>query len=172
MQNAGKDIRDIAGVTVVNGPGSYTGLRVGLSAAKGICFSLQIPLVTISTLEWMAFPFKDNSYDFICPMIDARRMEIFTATYDRNLLCVSPPHALILDDNSFAEWLDEGKVIFTGNAVGKIPETLASRTNAAISKIASTLHEHVILGTNAYEKKQFSDLAYAEPFYIKEFFTR
>jgi len=170
-RETGIKMDEIDGVTVVNGPGSYTGLRVGLSAAKGICFSLSKPLITISTLEWMALPFKDNSYDYICPVIDARRMEVFTATYDRNLQCVSPPSALILDENSFAEWLEKGTVLFTGNAVAKMPESLTSNANAVISKIDSTLAEQVFLGAIAYDKKEYADLAYAEPFYIKPFFS-
>jgi tRNA threonylcarbamoyladenosine biosynthesis protein TsaB len=167
----GIKLDDIDGVTVVNGPGSYTGLRVGLSAAKGICFSLRKPLITISTLEWMALPFKDNSYDYICPVIDARRMEVFTATYDRKLQCVSPPSALILIEDSFAEWLEKGIVLFTGNAVMKMPETLTSHANARISNNESSLAEQVRLGALAYDRKEYADLAYAEPFYIKPFFS-
>jgi tRNA threonylcarbamoyladenosine biosynthesis protein TsaB len=170
-RETGIKLDDIDGVTVVNGPGSYTGLRVGLSAAKGICFSLGKPLITISTLEWMALPFKDNSYDYICPVIDARRMEVFTATYDRNLQCVSLPSALILDENSFAEWLEKGRVLFTGNAVVKMPETLTSHANARISKNESSLAEQVRLGALAHNRKEYADLAYAEPFYIKPFFS-
>ena len=170
-REAGIKLADINAVTVVNGPGSYTGLRVGLSAAKGICFSLRKPLITISTLEWMALPFRDNSYDFICPVIDARRMEVFTATYDRNLTCISLPSALILDENSFTEWLEKGTVLFTGNAVAKMPEILTRHANAVISRYEPSLAEQVMLGTQAYDRKMYSDLAYTEPFYIKPFFS-
>jgi tRNA threonylcarbamoyladenosine biosynthesis protein TsaB len=170
-REAGIKLADIDGVTVVNGPGSYTGLRVGLSAAKGICFSLRKPLITISTLEWMALPFRDNSYDFICPVIDARRMEVFTATYDRNLKCISSPAAIILDEYSFTEWLEKGTVLFTGNAVAKMPEILTSNANAVTSKYEPSLIEQVKLGTQAYDRKMYSDLAYTEPFYIKPFFS-
>ncbi len=167
----GIPLKQIDAVTVINGPGSYTGLRVGLSAAKGICFSLQKPLITISTLEWMAVPFKDNSYTAICPLIDARRMEVFTATYDRNLICVSPPQALILDENSFDEWLEKGTVIFTGNATQKLAKTITSHVNARVSETESSLPEQVILGTRAYTNKEFSGIIYTEPFYLKAFFS-
>jgi tRNA threonylcarbamoyladenosine biosynthesis protein TsaB len=119
----------------------------------------------------MAFPFKDSSYDFICPVIDARRMEVFTATYDRKLTCVSQARSLILDNNSFSEWLEYGQVLFTGNAIGKLPETLTSHANAVIIKNEPSLPEQVTMGVEAYEKKMFSDLAYTEPFYGKEFFS-
>jgi len=169
--DTGIALKDIDGVSVINGPGSYTGLRVGLSAAKGICFSLQKPLITLSTLEWMAFPFKDNSYDVICPLIDARRMEVFTAMYDRNLKCISPPQAMILDENSFLPWLENGTVLFTGNAASKLPITATSHANARMGETESALFEQVILGNKAYENKEFSDLAYSEPFYLKAFFS-
>ena len=169
--DTGIALKDIDGVTVINGPGSYTGLRVGLSAAKGICFSLQKPLITLSTLEWMAFPFKDNSYNAICPLIDARRMEVFTAMYDRNLKCISPPQALILDETSFHTWLEKGTVLFTGNAASKLPKSVASHSNAMTSETESALCEQVALGTKAFENKAFSDLAYSEPFYLKAFFS-
>jgi tRNA threonylcarbamoyladenosine biosynthesis protein TsaB len=167
----GISLTQIDAVTVINGPGSYTGLRVGLSAAKGICYSLQKPLIAISTLEWMAVPFKDNSYTAICSLIDARRMEVFTATYDRNLICISPPQALILDENSFAEWLEKGTIIFTGNAIKKLHKTITSHVNARISESEASLGEQVILGTRAYANKEFAGLAYTEPFYLKAFFS-
>ena len=171
MEETGIELSKIDAVTVINGPGSYTGLRVGLSAAKGICFSLQKPLIAISTLEWMATPFKFSEFDVICPVIDARRMEIFTAMYDRNLACISEPKSLILYDDSFSEWLESGTVLFTGNAVGKLPQTIVSHRNARITDRGSTLQDQVILGIQAFEKKEFSDLAYTEPFYIKAFYT-
>jgi tRNA threonylcarbamoyladenosine biosynthesis protein TsaB len=171
LEVTGIELSKIDAVTVVNGPGSYTGLRVGLAAAKGICFSLQKPLIAISTLEWMAAPYKFSECDAICPVIDARRMEIFTAMYDRNLSCISEPGSMILDNDSFSNWLESGTVLFTGNATGKLPQTVVSHRNARITDLGSTLQEQVILGVQSFEKKAFSDLAYTEPFYIKAFYS-
>ncbi len=171
LSETGLKLSELDAVAVVNGPGSYTGLRVGLSAAKGICFALQKPLITLSTLEWMAIAFRFSVYDFICPLIDARRMEVFTATYDRNLSCVSPPVPKIIDESSFHELLDLGTVLFTGNATGKLPETLTSKANAIVSGHESSLLEQVILATEAYDNNAFADLAYSEPFYGKDFFS-
>ena len=171
MTEAGLQMQDIDAVTVVNGPGSYTGLRVGLSAAKGICFALNKPLITISTLEWMAFPFRDSGYAYICPLIDARRMEVFTAMYDRSMKCLSSSHAMILDNNSFREWVEKDLVLFTGNAIDKLPETLTSHENAVINRNEPSLLDQVILGTLATEKKGYADLAYSEPFYVKAFYS-
>jgi tRNA threonylcarbamoyladenosine biosynthesis protein TsaB len=151
LEESGTDLSKIDAVTVINGPGSYTGLRVGLSAAKGICFSLGKPLIAISTLEWMATPFKFSDFDVICPVIDARRMEIFTAMYDRNLVCISPPDSLILENDSFSEWLESGTVLFTGNATGKLPQTIVSHRNARITDLETSLRDQVNLGVQALE---------------------
>jgi tRNA threonylcarbamoyladenosine biosynthesis protein TsaB len=171
LNEAGFNIKDIDAVTVINGPGSYTGLRVGLSAAKGICFSLQKPLITLSTLEWLALPFTGTDPIFICPLIDARRMEVFTATYDRNLYCLSAPEALILDENSFAGLLSEGPVLFTGDGAAKLPKTVSEHPNARVHAGNASLKEQLILGEKAYIGAVFADIAYSEPFYLKAFYT-
>ena len=110
MAEQGRRLSDLAAVAVVHGPGSYTGLRVGMSAAKGLCYALDLPLITVNTLEWMAEAAKGGPEDMICPMIDARRNEVFTALYDRNGSERLGPHALILDDSSFAAELELGTI--------------------------------------------------------------
>lgn len=100
---AGISLKNLSAVAVVNGPGSYTGLRVGLSGAKGICFALSIPLITINTLEWMAAAASQDEADLFCPMIDARRMEVFTAMYNHEKIEVTPPTAMILEPDSFKQ---------------------------------------------------------------------
>jgi len=171
LNDTGLSLGDMDAVTVINGPGSYTGLRVGLSAAKGICFSLQKPMITLSTLEWIAMPFKGTDETFICPLIDARRMEVFTATYDRNMNCVSSPEALILGEQSFTEILGKGRVIFTGDGAGKLPEMISGHPNARVCDNRSSINEQILLGEMAYKKAEFADIAYSEPFYLKAFYT-
>jgi tRNA threonylcarbamoyladenosine biosynthesis protein TsaB len=163
---------DAVGVTL--GPGSYTGLRVGLSAAKGLCYALNKPLITVGTLEVMTkdmmLQMEDITNFLFCPMIDARRMEVFTATYDENFREMVAPHALVLSPQSFAENYDENMLIFFGSGMSKWRE---------ISKI-----DNAIFGTNkmfpnalnmlTFKKfvlSDFSNLASAIPQYSKAFYT-
>src|SRR5687767_10771942 len=101
LQKSGYEIRDLSALAVSIGPGSYTGLRVGLSTAKGFCFALNLPLITIGTLQMMAYSVKDENADLLCPVIDARRNEVFTAVYDKNLEPVLPAQSMIAGENSF-----------------------------------------------------------------------
>jgi tRNA threonylcarbamoyladenosine biosynthesis protein TsaB len=167
----GITLENIAAVSVVNGPGSYTGLRVGLSAAKGICFALNKPLICMSTLEWLAYPFNGYMTNIICPMIDARRMEIFTAMYEPlNLAPVSPPQAMIIDENSFPE-LEHSTILFTGNGRNKLPERISTHPNSIFPTKEAGLSDQVNMANLLYSENKFSDLAYTEPFYLKSFFT-
>lgn len=169
LSKEGAHTKDLAAVSVVNGPGSYTGLRVGLSAAKGICFTFGIPLVTLSTLEWLAKPFEQANCDFIIPMIDARRMEVFTATYDPRLNEISAPSATVLDEHSFAAIPENAKVIFTGNGAPKLHSLARFRNTNDIQTSPSGAREQADMAYLPYQMKHFSDLAYAEPFYLKAF---
>jgi len=129
-------LKDIDAIAVTNGPGSYTGLRVGLSSAKGLCFALNKPLILLNTLEVMALASieqPENSTLF-CPMIDARRMEVFTALYDRNLSVVIAPCAMVLDNQSFIDKLANNKIVFSGSGSSKLQE-LNLGDNAIISSI-------------------------------------
>src|SRR5688572_12887657 len=103
------------GIIVSIGPGSYTGLRIGLSTAKGLCYALKIPLVAVSTLEMIAYAAQDEAVDLICPLIDARRMEVFMALYDRQLTLIKTPKSIIVDANSFDELLFNRNLIFCGS---------------------------------------------------------
>lgn len=160
-------LNEIDAVTVINGPGSYTGLRVGLSAAKGICYALNKPLILISTLHWMAYPFKNQGVT-ICSMIDARRQEVFTASYDASLNIVMPPHALVLNDAVFPE-LDNQSIIFIGNGRNKLPERVLRHANAVFPSEEASFGDQAMIGNRAFDQKEFADTAYAEPFYIKAF---
>jgi len=122
LQKSGKTIKDLDAVAVSVGPGSYTGLRVGLAAAKGFCYALDIPLITINTLKIIALAVKDEAIDIICTLIDARRMEIFTAVYDKDLREKISPHAMLVDENSFASVLSSGKILFCDNGAKNLSD--------------------------------------------------
>jgi tRNA threonylcarbamoyladenosine biosynthesis protein TsaB len=168
----GLSLADIAAVSVVNGPGSYTGLRVGLSAAKGVCFALDKPLICLSTLEWLAHPFYGYMTNIICPLIDARRMEVFTAMYEpKTLNLMMAPHAMVIDENSFNNELDTQKIIFTGNGRNKLPAKISTHPNSIFPSKETDLSNQVEMAYLLYIEKKFSDLAYTEPFYLKPFYT-
>lgn len=162
---------DLKAVAVSIGPGSYTGLRVGLASAKGLCYALNIPLIAIGTLKMMAFSVKDEVPDaVICPMIDARRMEVFTAVYDQLLIEKIPPKAVIVDEN-FGQLIGSNeKIIFCGNGSKKLQNYYATPFTTYSNTVANASHlAH--LATISFNKNDFADLAYLEPLYIKEFYN-
>ncbi|RYY59302.1 MAG: tRNA (adenosine(37)-N6)-threonylcarbamoyltransferase complex dimerization subunit type 1 TsaB [Chitinophagaceae bacterium] len=168
FEMAGKSPADLDAVAVTVGPGSYTGLRVGLSAAKGLCFSLGKPLISINTLELMASDARTEGADFIIPVIDARRMEVFTAVYDHTLLELEKPSALILDENSYGYFLNKGKILFTGNAVNKVRKIIR-HDNVLYHEQMPTAKSMTSLALDRFISMDFSDVAYLEPMYVKEF---
>jgi len=164
-------MNELEAVAVAIGPGSYTGLRVGLSAAKGFCFALNIPLIAVNTLEMMAFSVAEKRNDaLLCPMIDARRMEVFTAVYDSELKEVMAPCAMILDGTNFAQLLARHKMIFSGNGSAKLKQVL-SHPNASFSEKTATAEDMVYLAGQYFLEKRFANLAYTEPLYVKEFYS-
>lgn len=169
-KRTGIGLKTLAAVSVMNGPGSYTGLRVGLAAAKGICYALKIPLICINTLDWIAFGNFADDIDLICPMIDARRMEVFTGLYSREMNRILEPSALVLDEQSFAAQLSEKRIGFVGNGAAKWKE-ICTHSNAAFPASTEDAHHFCRMSFSAYQNKQYADLAYAEPFYTKEFFN-
>lgn len=168
MQELGLKMQELDAIAISEGPGSYTGLRVGMSAAKGWCYALQRPLITINTLLLMASSVNPGDAGLLCPMIDARRMEVFTAVYDRALQTVWPPTNMILDAGSFVELLEEQTVLFFGNGSSKF-ETLTSHPHAAFTEVEASAANMAILAHRKFEKADFADLAYTEPFYGKDF---
>jgi tRNA threonylcarbamoyladenosine biosynthesis protein TsaB len=156
-------------IAVTIGPGSYTGLRVGLAAAKGICYALEKPLLAVNTLLVMAHAIKNEQADLLCPMIDARRMDVFTALYTNKMKPVNEPVAMIINETSFAEELSSKSVCFSGTGSEKFKRITTNR-NALFSDALFDA-SHMISITHAlFLKKQFSDLAYIEPTYLKEFY--
>ena len=165
-------IDKLEAVAISIGPGSYTGLRVGLAAAKGFCYALGIPLITVSTLKMIAFSAKENSagIDLICPMIDARRMEVFTAVYDHDLQEIKPPQALILDEHSFSEILHSNSIFFCGNGAKKL-NNIIKKENAFFFPVSNPNASHLVpFSYHSFLNKQFASVAYTEPLYIKEFY--
>lgn len=180
VAQAGIELRDVDAVSVTAGPGSYTGLRVGLASAKGICYALARPLILVGTLEVMAqavveqYTVSGKRIDpasLICPMIDARRMEVFTAVYSPSLQEITSPHALIIDPLSFSSLLAERPIIFSGTGHSKL-EAVISSPNATFLNIQHNASHLAIFALTAYQSNRFADLAYSEPMYVKEFFDQ
>lgn len=172
MAGNGFSMRDLDAVAVTSGPGSYTGLRVGMAAAKGFCYGLQIPLVTENTLKVMAFAAREQvaSTDFLCPMIDARRMEVFIAVYQNDMVEHLPVTAMIIDEKSFADLLRDHSVSFFGGGSYKCKHLITS-SNALFSEINYNAGYLGILSFLRYLQREFTELAYSEPAYTKEFYT-
>lgn len=180
LQKEGYTMQQVKAVAVTQGPGSYTGLRVGMATAKGLCFALQIPLITINTLQvmahgainqWRSLAKNMQSPLCFCPMIDARRMEVFTAVYNEGLQELVSPKAMILDELSFQEELHNCSLICFGNGsnkwknVSRYPNVLFIDEKIDIAKSLAKL------ASSLYLAKNFANLAYAEPVYLKEFYT-
>lgn len=158
-------------VAVSKGPGSYTGLRIGVSVAKGLCYGLSIPLISVNSLEIMgnyaALNLSENT--LFCPMIDARRMEVYTALYNSDGEEIRPVSAEIIDENFLSDVLDSSKVLFFGNGAEKCKEKLVHE-NAVFEGPEKTSAQFMQnLSENKFNKKEFEDVAYFEPFYLKNF---
>ncbi len=196
-------VRDLEAVAVVSGPGSYTGLRVGMAAAKGFCYALKIPLITQNTLRVMAesmIPFALEKQALICPMIDARRDEVFTAVYKLNaerptlnaerantvigqrssvndlstvncqLSTILPPQALILDKSAFESELARDPIIFFGTGAEKWKK-ISDSPNALFRPQPDLIQAFATLAQRDFDSKTWADPVYAEPVYLKEFFS-
>lgn len=160
--------RDLDAVAISAGPGSYTGLRVGMSAAKGLCYALDIPLITINTLEIMARSAGVQKEAWLCPMIDARRMEVFTALFDESFQCLLPSASKILDEGSFSEQLDQHKIMFFGNGSEKF-RNICNHPNAVFCNHQASAFHMITLAAQKLKNREYADLAYTEPFYGKDF---
>jgi len=174
VKEVGIGFRDLDAVAVSKGPGSYTGLRIGVSTAKGYCFALDKPLISIGTLKAMAAGMienEKNSKDFLfCPMIDARRMEVYAAFFDVELNELKKTEAVIVDENSFSDFLSENKIIFAGDGAPKCKEVLSHQKNAIIKNGFNPSAAFMAkLSEQKFSQQDFEDVAYFEPFYLKDF---
>lgn len=168
LKEANINSNKLDAISVSKGPGSYTGLRIGVSAAKGLCFALDKPLISISTLGALAHQVKMDD-GIIVSMLDARRMEVYSAIYDSNYNQIRETQAQILDETSFNDYLEQGKVYFIGNGVEKT-KTLINHPNAIFieAKLPSA-NDMSLLADTKYKKNDTEDVAYFEPYYLKDF---
>lgn len=166
------DVKDLSAVVVSKGPGSYTGLRIGVSFAKGLCYALKIPLISIDTIHALALGWTQGvnpQVDLICPMIDARRMEVYSAIYSSNLQCLKPISADIIESDSYNQLLQGKTVVFIGDGAEKCQDLIQGEKRTFRGDF---LPSAAYLGKEGYKKFQESnieDVAYFEPFYLKEF---
>lgn len=173
LQKAGLPINKLNAITVTSGPGSYTGIRVGMASAKGLCYALHIPLITINTLEVIALSainqIQDNSALY-CPMIDARRMEVFTAVYDADLKEIIQPASIILNESYLKELLKSNKIYFSGNGALKLKDIVINE-NAFYTDKGTGPGSMAKLAHEKFITSDFADVSYASPMYLKEFYT-
>lgn len=172
LDEAKVTLSQVQAIAVSKGPGSYTGLRIGVATAKGICFANDIPLIAVNTLQTMAAAIDTSMYNndvLLCPMIDARRMEVYLNLYSPDLLPQSETEAVILEEKTFEMKLSQQQIVFFGNGMDKW-RSLVSHTNAMFVDDIEPLAEN--MGQLAFEKfnnKAFESVAYFEPFYLKDF---
>lgn len=176
LENTGHALADVGAVAVSDGPGSYTGLRIGAAAAKGLCYALDIPLLAISTLRSLAHQAAagtaQSAHYWYCPMLDARRQEVYAALYTHEGKELLAPTPLILDADTLAEQLATHSVLFCGSGAAKFQPLAADNSQAAF--LAGVVPSAVAVGElalAAYERQEFRDVAYYEPFYLKEVYT-
>jgi tRNA threonylcarbamoyladenosine biosynthesis protein TsaB len=173
FQKANLPINKLNAIAVTAGPGSYTGLRVGMAAAKGLCYALNIPLIAISTLEVMALSSIKQIQDpsaLYCPLIDARRMEVFTAIYDQHLTEIIMPCAMILEDGAFKNVLQTNKIYFSGSGAAKL-KLILDNYDAVFINSAVQPNAMAQLAYKNFLTKTFANINYTSPVYLKEFYT-
>ena len=165
--------QELAAVAVSMGPGSYTGLRIGTSTAKGLCYALEIPLIAVPTLQIIAAGaqknLSENTEAVFCPMLDARRMEVFTAQYDHNLNPLNDVEAVIVDENTFAELIENHQTIFCGNGAEKCRPLYEKHSNAIFDLTPVSARNMAGIALKKFTKKQWEDLAYFTPLYGKDY---
>jgi tRNA threonylcarbamoyladenosine biosynthesis protein TsaB len=173
IKQADKKLQDLSAVAISMGPGSYTGLRIGVSTAKGLCYGLDIPLIGVNTLQSMTsglISFAVYPQDTLfCPMIDARRMEVYTAVFDGKLNEIMPVEAKILDEKSFSDLLENQQMIFFGDGAFKCKEILTSSNAVVHEGFANSANHMANIAELKFNSGQFEDVAYFEPFYLKDF---
>ena len=169
LKETGMKVSDCSAVCVSMGPGSYTGLRVGVSTAKGLCFGAGIPMLAVGTLDTLVWQASDRTdYKHIIPMIDARRMEVYTAVFAPDGKQLTDTEAKIIDADSFSDLLEEGPVLFIGDAAEKCSKVIL-HPNAHFEQCCPKASSMLIPAMAEYKEKRFKDVAYFEPFYLKDF---
>jgi len=164
-----KTINEIDAVAVSKGPGSYTGLRIGVSTAKGLCFSLDKPLISISTLKSLANAIVVEKDAIIVPLLDARRMEVYSAIFDHNYNQLREIQAEIINEHSFVDFLNKSKVYFLGDGAEKCKTIIKHKNAIFIDNLFPSSKQMAKLSYDKYKKNDIEDVAYFEPFYLKDF---
>lgn len=169
LQKASLKMADLEAVAVSKGPGSYTGLRIGVSAAKGLCYALGIPLISVSTLKSMATQIKIKEDEVLIPVLDARRMEVYSAVFDSLGNEIRETKAEIVDENSFNEFIKTSTVHFLGSGAEKIKELFIDEKIIYHSDVVPSAIEMASLSSAKFNASNFEDVAYFEPYYLKDF---
>jgi len=169
LREASLSSKDISAIAVSKGPGSYTGLRIGVSAAKGLCFSLDIPLIAIPTLESMAHQVSLDKTSVVIPVLDARRMEVYSAVYDSGYKEIRETRAEVIDATSFADFVEKCKVVIAGNGAEKCKDILTHPNFEFNTGVVPSAKEIAFLSYVKYKNSDFEDVAYFEPYYLKDF---
>jgi tRNA threonylcarbamoyladenosine biosynthesis protein TsaB len=168
LKVAKKSMKDVDAVAVSKGPGSFTGLRIGVSSVKGLCYALNIPLISVDTLKALATQLNIDS-GFVVSMLDARRMEVYSAVFDIKNNLIRAIEAQILNEDSFADYLKNNEVYFIGDGVPKTKEIITHKNAVFIDDKLPSANEMAQLSFDKFQKKIFEDVAYFEPFYLKDF---
>lgn len=171
ISEANISINHLSAVAVSKGPGSYTGLRIGVSTAKGLCFALNIPLISTDTLKALAMQVTNDKDCFIVPMLDARRMEVYSAVFSKNHQPIRETKAEIITENSFLEYLNKNTVYFLGDGAEKCKNSIKHPNAVFIDNAFPSAKEMVKISHQKYLQNKFEDTAYFEPFYLKDFMT-
>ena len=170
MTDVNLQLTDLSAIAISKGPGSYTGLRIGVSTAKGLSYSLSIPLISVPTLQSMADNMSriNSNFDLYCPMIDARRMEVFSAFYDVKNNIIRNVQADIIDENSFLDY-SQKSILFFGDGSVKCKEIIKCKNASFIENIYPCAKDMAVISLKKYLSNDFEDVAYFEPFYLKDF---
>jgi tRNA threonylcarbamoyladenosine biosynthesis protein TsaB len=170
MTDVNLQLTDLSAIAISKGPGSYTGLRIGVSTAKGLSYSLSIPLISVPTLQSMAdnMSRKNSHFDLYCPMIDARRMEVFSAFYDVKNNIIRTVKADIIDENSYLDY-SQKSILFFGDGSAKCKGIIKCKNVSFIEDIYPCAKDMAVISLKKYLSNDFEDVAYFEPFYLKDF---
>ncbi len=169
LKKASFSFSDLDAIAVSKGPGSYTGLRIGVSAAKGLCFALGLPLISVPTLESLAHqvPLDDNAV--VIPVLDARRMEVYSSVFDATYKEIRKTQAEIIDPNSFSAYLDYDAIHIVGSGAAKCKEVLVDPKFQFLEALVPSAKEMAALSFKKFKTNTFEDVAYFEPYYLKDF---